>query len=78
MEPYYNYKTETKRIYCAQHKKINMIDVKNKRKCLRVNCLKRPSFNFDSENKGIHDIDHIYLFVFDVINKRKCIEENFN
>ena len=53
-QPSFNFDSETKGIYCVQHKKQNMIDVQNKSKCcLEENCLKRPCFNFDSENKGI-------------------------
>ena len=49
----FNFDSETKGIYCAQHKKQNMVDIKHKSKCIEENCLKQPSFNFDSETKGI-------------------------
>ena len=52
-QPNFNFNSETKGIYCAQHKKQNMIDVMHKRRCVEENCLKQPSFNFDSETKGI-------------------------
>ena len=51
--PCFNLNSETKGIYCVQHKKENMIDVMTKRKCVEENCLKFPCFNFDSETKGI-------------------------
>ena len=50
--PNFNFDSETKGIYCAQHKKQNMVDVRTKRKCEEENCLKHPNFNFDSETKG--------------------------
>ena len=49
----FNFDSETKGIYCAQHKKQNMVNVMKKLICLKENCLKQPSFNFDSEIKGI-------------------------
>ena len=52
-QPNYNFITETKGIYCTQHKKTDMVDVVHKHRCLEENCLKIPCFNFDSENKGI-------------------------
>ena len=51
--PCYNFDSENKGIYCAQHKKQNMVDVMTKRRCVEENCLKNPYFNFGSENKGI-------------------------
>ena len=36
----FNFNSENKGIYCAQHKKEGMIDVKTKRKCVEENCLK--------------------------------------
>ena len=43
----FNFDSETKGIYCAQHKKQNMVDVVTKRRCVEENCLKQPNFNFD-------------------------------
>ena len=53
-----------------------MIDLKQKRKCVEENCLKRPSLNFDSENKGIFCAQHKKQNMVDVRNKSKCVEEN--
>ena len=54
--PCFNFDSENKGIYCAQHKKEDMIDVKTKRKYVEENCLKQPCFNFDSENKFIYQV----------------------
>ena len=52
-QPIFNFDSETKGIYCTQHKKQDMVDVMHKRRCVEENCLKNPNFNFDSETKGI-------------------------
>ena len=41
----FNSSNEKIAIYCSEHKKENMINVRDKR-CSYENCLKRPSFKF--------------------------------
>ena len=55
--PSYNIPTETKAIYCNEHKKENMIDVINKR-CIKEGCITRPSFNLPTETKAIYCNEH--------------------
>jgi hypothetical protein len=55
--PTFNYPTETKGIYCSQHKLENMICVTVKR-CLHENCLVQPTFNYSTETKGIYCSQH--------------------
>jgi hypothetical protein len=42
--PCFNLPSESKALYCFEHKKENMIDVKNK-KCIFKDCQKQPAFN---------------------------------
>ena len=49
----YNYKNENKKIYCVDHKKIDMICLEEKSKyCL--DCCKRANFNLDGLKKAIY------------------------
>ena len=43
--PTFNYENLPNALYCAIHKKLNMINVKHKT-CLENNCKTRPVFNF--------------------------------
>ena len=56
--PSFNLPTETKGLYCADHKKENMINVIEKRCCIEEGCIKRPSFNLPTETKGLYCVDH--------------------
>ena len=42
--PNFNQPGETKGVYCAEHKKEGMIDIKSKR-CIENECTVRPRFN---------------------------------
>lgn len=53
----YNYSIKTEALYCYDHKKENMIDIKNKR-CLEKDCITRPSFNYKVKNNGIYCEKH--------------------
>lgn len=58
----YNYDGETKSIFCFQHKKDEMVDIKNKNKfCQHINCETRATFNYENEKNGkfckIHKLD---------------------
>jgi hypothetical protein len=46
-QPNFNLPTETKAIYCFEHKQENMINVISKR-CKFENCIKRRVFNLSS------------------------------
>jgi len=72
--PNFNISTETKGIYCADHKKENMIDVKHS-KCIEPNCTKRPNFNIPTEIKGIYCAKHKKENMIDIKHSR-CIEPN--
>ena len=72
--PNYNLPNETKAIYCSEHKKENMIDVKHKR-CLFENCIKQPVFNLPTETKAIYCFEHKQENMIDIKNKR-CLFEN--
>ena len=72
--PTFNLPTETKAVYCFEHKQENMIDVKNKR-CIFDNCLKRPNFNLPTETKGLYCFEHKQENMIDVEHKR-CIFDN--
>ena len=75
-QPTFNLPAETKGIYCFEHKKENMIDVKNKR-CLEEGCNTRPTFNLPTETKGIYCFEHKKENMIDVKSKR-CLEEGCN
>jgi hypothetical protein len=49
----YNFKGESKKLYCNKHKKHGMINVKDRR-CSSLECSKIPQFNFKNEKKGLY------------------------
>lgn len=55
--PAFNYINEKERLYCKEHKKGNMVDIKTK-KCLFKDCKKQPSCNFENESKAIYCFEH--------------------
>jgi uncharacterized protein YajQ (UPF0234 family) len=69
----FNYKNESKALYCNDCKLTNMINVINK-KCFKCN-IKRPNFNYKGESKGLYCND---CKLTDMINvkSKKCIECN--
>jgi hypothetical protein len=66
--PTFNYKGETKGIYCLAHLKEGMVDVVN-RKCL--SCDKIPIFNYPGEIRGIYCSDHSFDGMINV-RKNSC------
>jgi len=68
--PTFNLSTETKALYCSQHKKENMVDIINKR-CVHENCTKQPHFNFSCEKKAAYCFEHKKLNMLDV-SKNTC------
>jgi hypothetical protein len=72
--PTYNLSTETKALFCSEHKQENMIDVKNKR-CVFENCMTQPSYNLPTETKALFCSEHKQENMIDVKSKR-CAFEN--
>ena len=66
--PVYNYKGETKAIYCAAHKLDGMINVKNK-SCNHPNCKTLPIYNYEGETKAIYCATHKLDGMINVKNK---------
>ena len=62
--------------YCASHKQIGMIDVKNKH-CVFEGCNITPSFNFENEKTAIYCASHKKLGMIDVIHIM-CAFDNCN
>ena len=74
--PTFNLPTETRGLYCFEHKKENMINVKHKR-CIHPNCNKQPSFNLPTETRGLYCFEHKKENMICVTVKR-CIHPNCN
>ena len=72
--PSFNLPTETKPLFCSEHKKENMIDIVSKR-CQHENCLKNPNFNLPTEIKALFCSEHKKENMIDIVSKR-CIHEN--
>lgn len=53
----FNYKNEKYSIFCASHKKTNMINLRTK-KCLFLNCDKEPSYNYIGSKTRLYCILH--------------------
>jgi hypothetical protein len=70
--PYYNLPTEKSGLYCVNHKKENMINIRNN-KC--IDCNKYPYFNVPSEKKPLYCREHKKEGMIDVKHK-KCMEDN--
>ncbi len=71
--PNFNSVTENIGIYCKEHKKPGMVDVKNK-KCQHIGCTKTPSFNDINENIPKFCKDHKEPDMVNVKHK-KCQHE---
>ena len=75
--PNFNIPTETKALYCFEHKLENMIDIKHKR-CIHDNCMKRPNFNIPTETKALYCFEHKLENMIDIKSKKcqfeKCLE----
>jgi len=71
--PHFNMEGETNGLYCAQHKKPEMIDVLNKR-CVEPGCKKIPLFNMEGETNGLYCAQHKKPEMIDVMS-RKCKTE---
>ena len=75
-QPHFNLPNKKDGIYCKEHSKANMIDVKSKR-CLYENCNKQPNFNLPDKKEGIYCKEHKKENMIDIIHKR-CLEEKCN
>jgi hypothetical protein len=74
--PIFNFKGETKGIYCKIHKELDMVNV-NDKTCKEDGCVTRPNFNYKGETKGLYCGIHKKDNMVDVKNKT-CLEENCN
>jgi hypothetical protein len=74
----YNFENELKPKFCNEHKKINMIDIKNKSKnCINPQCNTRAVYNYHGESKGIYCINHKLENMVNINDiKRYCQHEN--
>jgi hypothetical protein len=71
--PVFNIPTETKGLYCFDHKLENMIDIKSKR-CIQEGCMKHPTFNIPTETKGLYCAEHKVVGM-EYITTHRCIHE---
>ena len=81
-KPIYNLPNTKIAIYCKEHSKVGMVDIKSK-KCLEKECDTQASFNFSNEKIGIYCSKHKKENMINIKSKR-CLEEycdkqpNFN
>ena len=71
--PAFNLPTEIKALYCSEHKKENMINIKSKR-CIQDSCMKHPAFNLPTEIKALYCSEHKKENMIDIKSKR-CIHD---
>ena len=69
----FNISTETKALFCLEHKQENMIDVKHK-KCIHEGCDISSCFNFATETKPLFCNEHKKENMINVTSK-KCNHE---
>ena len=72
-ESSFNFEGELKRLYCTNHKKPGMIDVKSKT-CCEEECRKRPAFNFEGEKYPLYCAEHKKPEMINVRSKTCCEE----
>jgi hypothetical protein len=66
--PTYNNPGETKALYCAEHRKPGMVDVKHKT-CNHPDCKKHPTYNNLGETKALYCAEHRKSGMVDVTHK---------
>jgi len=71
--PLFNKQGEKKALYCLEHKKDGMVDVKHQM-CLHEGCKTRPNYNNEDETKALYCSEHKKEGMVDVKNKR-CLHE---
>jgi len=74
--PYFNIEGEKTALYCATHKKTEMVNVKSKR-CIEPDCNKQPIYNVEGDKTALYCSNHKKEGMIDVISKR-CIEPDCN
>jgi hypothetical protein len=72
-QPSFNFEGNTRGLYCAQHKKPEMIDVLTKR-CVEPGCKKQRYFNFEGEKCPLYCAEHKKEGMMDVKSKTCCEE----
>ena len=73
IRPNYNNEGETKALYCSEHKKDGMVDVKNKR-CIHPECKIQSIYNNEGETKALYCSVHKKDGMVDVKSKM-CLEK---
>jgi hypothetical protein len=76
IKPIYNFEGEINAVFCIEHKKNEMVDIKHK-SCEYQNCKIRPSFNYENKKNGIYCSIHKLANMIIVTNK-KCEFEKCN
>ena len=71
--PVFNYADQTNALYCAQHKKENMVNVKSKM-CQQEGCQTIPNFNYADQTNGLYCAQHKKENMVDVKHKT-CQQE---
>ena len=71
--PLFNKEGESKGLYCSEHKKEGMVDVKH-RTCIHEGCKTRPNYNNEGEKKPLYCSEHKKEGMVNVISKT-CIHE---
>ena len=70
----FNIESEKKPLYCAKHKKADMVDVKHKT-CMEEYCKKQPTYNIPGENQALYCAKHKKEGMINVVSKT-CIEKD--
>jgi hypothetical protein len=70
----YNILGQTKGVRCKEHRDLNMINITDKRICVKKDCKKRPSYNIEGETKALYCSEHKLINMIDVKSKT-CIEK---
>ena len=72
IRPTFNIEGQTKALYCSQHKKDGMINVKDKT-CIHEGCKTQPNYNIKGQTKALYCSQHKKDGMIDVIHKT-CLE----
>jgi len=67
-QPTYNVEGQKKGLYCLQHRREGMMDVKNK-SCIHEGCNTQPTYNVEGQKKGLYCLQHRREGMMDVKNK---------
>ena len=70
--PCFNFEGELQALYCKEHSKPEMIDIKSKR-CQETGCKTTPTFNFEGEIQALYCKEHSKSGMLDIKHK-KCQE----